>query len=302
MFISISGLAIWTFALDASTAARGRPTMTLSKLLPLCLALALAACGPAKEAGGPSDVVEALYAPYLASEAGSALALDVYTPALKGEIDKATTYGNLLEAPVLDYDPIVNAQDFKISKLEVSELERSEDAAKVQARFDNMGTATEVTYSLQRIGEEWRVDDIAAGEQSLRANIAATLQPVANPTLMVAPVRVIYDTYRAATRPVPPLHVWAPLTPDLRARLKTAAGRNIKLLEVDPVLDGTENALGPVSYETASSAVIVRFTNAGAPGLLVYDMVLEGATAQIADIRSPGHWDLQQKLSEAGVE
>ncbi|MDX2235753.1 MAG: DUF3828 domain-containing protein [Hyphomonadaceae bacterium] len=280
--------------------------MTFRTRLVLLAAIALAACAPAPP--GPDAAVDALYAPYL--QAGGAppplLERDIFTPELKAEIDRATTYANLLDTPVIDYDPVVGAQDWEIKAVSVAEIERAEDAARVVARFDNMGAPQEVAYAMRLVDGVWRVDDIGAGEDSLRGVIAAGLKPAGDPAAMEAPVRAIYDRYAAATRPVEPLHRWGALTEDLRRRLSTAAAMGARadaqVLDFDPVLDGKTLELGPVAYEAAAAGVIARFDNAGEPRIVVYDLVEENGGWLIADIRSPGHWALGQKLTEAGIE
>lgn len=270
------------------------------------LALALCACAPAKD--GPAVVVEALYTPYLVEDGPTppVMDLDVFTPELKAEIDRATTYGNMLETPIIDFDPVVAAQDWEIKSVAVTEVERDEDSAKVLAAFDNMGTPTEVPYSMRLVDGVWRIDDIGAGDNGLRAIIAAALRPAGDPAAMETPVRAIYEVYRAATKPVDPLHRWAPLADDLRERMETASAMGARsdtaTLDFDPVVDGKGLGVGSVQYEPASSGVIVRFDKDGEPKLLVYDMVDQGGVWRIANIRAPGQWSLEQKLAEAGIQ
>lgn len=262
----------------------------------------LAACNPAPKAPGPEDTVRALYAPY-AVEGGqppNVAAAPGLSPDLKAAIDRGIAYGNLLETPVIDYDPVVNAQDWKIGDVAIEVTDMSADAARIVAKFDNMGTPTEVPYDLRLIDGAWLVNNIGEGSTSLRTRIAEGVRPAGAPSEMEAPVRAVYDTYAAAVaKPVPPLHRWAPLTADLRRRLQ-APGAGAAF-DFDPVIDGEERELGTVAYEAAGSAVIARFSNAGEPKILVYDLVQENGAWRIADIRSPGQWSLTQKLAEAGV-
>lgn len=266
----------------------------------------LAACAPAQE--GPDAAVQALYAPYIdgASPPPALLERDVFTPELKAEINRAATYSNLLDMPVIDYDPVVGAQDWEIKAVTIAEVERTEDTARMVARFDNMGAPQEVAYAMRLVDGAWRVDDIGAGDDSLRAIIAASLKPAGAPSAMETPVRALYERYAAATTPVEPLHRWAALTDDLRRRMQTASAMSKRadgaVLDFDPVLDATTNELGAVAYEAAASGVIVRFDNGGEPKILVHDLVEENGVWKIADIRAPGQWALGQKLAEAGIE
>ena len=285
--------------------------------LALAAALALAACGP--KVDGPDAVVKALYAPYIQGPASAIApfgARDVFTPELNAEIARGETYGNLLDEPVIDYDPILGGQDGAVKDLTVATQKSDRDTASVTVSFDNMGTARHLTYALSLIGGAWRIDDIFEGEEGLRAIIAAAIAPAGDAAAMEAPVRAIYARYASDTR-VEPLHRWAALTDDLRRRMAIAANvhRQTQLpmnptmdpamntvLEFDPVIDARRADLGPVSYEAASSAIIARFDNAGEPKIVVYDLTEDNGAWKVADIRAPGHWVLTQRLREAGVQ
>ncbi len=281
--------------------------MTMRMWLAVAAAAMATACGP--KVDGPDVVVKALYQPYLQGAAAPPPPfdmLDVYTPELKAELDRAATYGNLLDMPVIDADPVVMAQDWEIGAVTVAPVAPvSGDTAQVAARFDNMGHATVVTWDMRQVDGHWRVDNIGTGDDSLRGIIAAALKPVGDPSAMEAPVRAIYAKYAGATTPVEPLHRWAPLTDDLRKKLEAASAAStrgdVAALDFDPVVDDKHHDLGPVAYEAASSAVITRFDNGGDPKIIVYDLIEENGAWKIADIRSPGHWTLTQRLSEAGA-
>ncbi len=271
------------------------------------MAMALAACGP--KADGPDVTVRALYEPYLkgpGAETPPFDTLDVYTPELKAEIDKAATYASLLDQPVIDADPVIMAQDWEIKAVTVAPVAPvSGDTAQVAARFDNMGHPTEILYDMRLVDGVWRVDNIALGADSLRSIIANALKPIGDPAAMEAPVRAVYTRY-ATDNDVEALHLWAPLTADLQRQMAMAAamgrGGEAALLDFDPVVDSKSHDLGPVQYESASAGVITRFDNAREPKIVVYDVAQDGGVWKIANIRSPGHWDLQLKLSEAGIK
>lgn len=259
----------------------------------LAASLALTGCGP-QPGIGAAAMVEALYAPYLAGRDApppeiSSLPL---TADLKAQIDKAITYGNLLDTPVLDSDPIVGAQDWEIAGLKVETKGAvGEDGVDVVARFSNMGAPREMTFLMRLVDGEWRIDDIADAESTLRRRIDAALQPVGEPGAMQAPVRALYERYAASQR-IDPLARWATLTPDLSAALTARANT----LDFDPVVDAQDWQLGPVSYEAAASGVIARFENLGEPKIVVYDLAEDAGAWRIANIRSPGRWDLMERL------
>lgn len=264
-------------------------------------ALALAACGKADP--GPASVVEPLYAPYLAGAGGAPPpdlgAQPVLTPELKSVLDRASTYSNLLNEPVIDYDPLTGAQDWDIKSVVVTPKGAVKgDMALVTAAFDNLGAARRITFHMRRDPEGWRIDDIGDGQDSLRTIIETALQPAGDPAAMEAPVRAIYAQYALAGKRSPPLARWAGLSDALKRRMDAGADK----LDFDPVVDGAAFDLGNVAYETVSSGVIARFDAGGSPKIVVYDMAAANGAWKIADIRSPGHWDLDVALREAGVE
>src|SRR6516164_4934270 len=96
-------------------------------LLPVLLITACASSLPPGEKTPslppPEKTIESLYAPYVshAAEHGDFgwEKANVYSKRFKGVIDRGFDYSALLDEPVIDYDPIVNAQDYSISKLHI---------------------------------------------------------------------------------------------------------------------------------------------------------------------------------------
>lgn len=264
----------------------------------------MAACG-ARESE-PVSFVRALYAPYIANDnAKIGLEHAGLTADLKAMVDKADAYGRLLDEPIIDYDPIANGQDWEIKSVAVAAPTPPKDgAATVVATFNNGADPQTVTYALREEDGDWKIDDITSGGQSFRAGIESNLRPAGDPTAMEAPVRALYVRYAAETRPEP-LHRWAALSAALKPAMEAAAAMGKRsdnpVLDFDPVLGGSENRIGIVSYEAASSAVIARFQNGDTAKIIVFDLTQENGAWKIANIRSPGEWDLLQKLNAAGV-
>lgn len=70
------------------------------------------------------------------------------------------------EAPMLDGDPFVDAQDWDIARLAISV---TADGPKATGRvsFENQGKPTEITLDLVRTGMGWRIADIRAPSGTL---------------------------------------------------------------------------------------------------------------------------------------
>ena len=60
----------------------------------------------------------------------------------------------------LDWDFIVNGQDWELGPVKVGPLQASGDKATVTVDFSNMKTPNTVVYYLVRIGGTWKIDDI----------------------------------------------------------------------------------------------------------------------------------------------
>ncbi len=278
--------------------------------LALAASLALAACDQV-DPNGPVPAVEKLYEPYLKG-GNTAAALDnaPMTAELHAIVDKAGVYGNLLNEPVLDFDPIVFAQDMKITNVRVTQAGPTKDSGTVaKASFDNFGKATTLTYDMKRQGGAWLIDNIKGPDGDLRGIIAAGLKPAGDPEAMIAPVKEIYERYgpkSSPTNPVAPFVGWAKLAPDfqtlMQARADAIKATDSDPLGFDPVVDGTAWDISNLTFEAASSAVIVRFKNGPADKIIVYDISQQDGAWAIDDIRSPGVWDVRFKLDEAGIK
>ncbi len=129
----------------------------------------------AAQAPNPKTFVESIYQRYLGKNTPSLdlstrEALDLYfTPSLADLIDKdAKEAEKLQEAPLLNGDPFVDAQDWEITDVTVTVQESSADRATATASFNNSGKAVNVRLALMLTPKGWRVDDIFWTEGNLR--------------------------------------------------------------------------------------------------------------------------------------
>lgn len=266
--------------------------------------LILSRCAPSKLP--PEKTIESLYAPYLAPGGNSVPSnwekAPVYSKSLRAAMDRGFDYSLLLNEPVIDYDPIVNAQDYSISNLKIDvDPPANSDTAHVVARFDNQGQKTTVEYDMIVEDGAWKIDAIRSGTGDFRQLIDEALKPIGDPPAMTAPVEVIYKRYGASEK-VEPLHLWAPLAQDFRDSLEEAHRKSI-VLGFDPVSGGSPGIPSNVKLEATSGSVIARFKVDGRDRVAVYDLVKIGDKWVIDDIHAPGDsgWDLRQKLSDAGI-
>jgi hypothetical protein len=283
--------------------------MTRKKIACVWIGLSLLGCAkpvpPAEKT--PDKTIEALYAPYLshAAEHGESTweKAPVYSKKFKAAIDRGFKYSELLNEPVIDYDPIASAQDYSISNLRI-EVDRPADSGKahVLAHFDNAGRKTTVGYDMVLEDGSWKIDGIRSGDQDLRKSVDEALKPIGDPQAMKAPVERIYARYAEAASPAP-LYRWAPLTSDLRDKLAKAEEKSVALT-FDPVSGGPAGSPSDVKLEAASGGIIARFKVNGQDRVAVYDVVESQGMWVVDDIHAPGNpaWDLVQKLEDSGIK
>ena len=79
---------------------------------------------------------------------------------------------NITETPEgevgnLDFDPLYNAQDTKITNFQVSTTVVKGDESTVTVNFRNFGQRTRVKFKLHRYKEEWRISNVIYDESDL---------------------------------------------------------------------------------------------------------------------------------------
>lgn len=123
----------------------------------------------------PSAVIAPLYQPYIAR--GVMLGLQDQAPwseemraALVAMMERSQAAGE----PILDFDPIIGAQDYEIGGLSVSSEALVQGShAVVRARFTNLGQNVEVLYDMVWRDNSWRVDNIRGEGWDLRQIVTA---------------------------------------------------------------------------------------------------------------------------------
>ncbi len=107
-------------------------------------------------------MIAPLYQPYIAH--GVMVGLQDQAPwsaemraALVAMMERSQAAGE----PILDFDPIIGAQDYEISGLSVTNDALAQNShAVVRARFTNLGQNVEVLYDMVWRDNSWRVDNI----------------------------------------------------------------------------------------------------------------------------------------------
>lgn len=148
-------------------------------------AAALAACTPPQEGKGeaparavtdPSAVISPLYARYMTlnAEFPSFQEQAPWSNSLWAVLSAMTQRSEQINEPILDFDPIIGAQDYQLSELNVANEAITEGShAVVRAMFKNAGTQTEIIYDLIWEDDRWKVDNIRGEGWDLRQIAAA---------------------------------------------------------------------------------------------------------------------------------
>jgi Protein of unknown function (DUF3828) len=142
----------------------------------LILALGVLACAAPKPGADPVAAVAPLYDRYVANQNPPGL-LDLapWTHELRGLLARAMDLSKQQDEPnaVVDFDPIVDGQDWQISDVQVSISKPPADGrAEVVAHFKNFGQPVQVTYELRQEDGGWRIDNIRGEHWTLRQMLA----------------------------------------------------------------------------------------------------------------------------------
>ena len=140
----------------------------------------LAACSPQNEkkadapaapAPDPAAVIRPLYDGYLTEGAQFPAFRDQapWSADLWAQLEAMVARSEALNEPILDFDPLIDAQDYQLTNLNVVTEALAENShATVRASFANAGRPTEVVYDMVWENGGWRVDNIRASNWDLR--------------------------------------------------------------------------------------------------------------------------------------
>jgi hypothetical protein len=132
--------------------------------------------GDAAGAGGramtdPAMVVRQLYDPYLTPNATFPALRDQapWSAGLWAQLEAMVARSQARNEPILDFDPVIGAQDHQLGNLNVTTEAISENShAVVRASFTNLGRGEEIVYDLIWEGDRWKVDNIRGRDWDLR--------------------------------------------------------------------------------------------------------------------------------------
>jgi hypothetical protein len=133
-------------------------------LIVLVLAFGLGAAPPlAQVDGDPVTLIQALYKTYTAigpGEDGSPSLDGIYSKRLQALVDKDAKETPEGEVGRIDWDVIVDGQDWQLTGLDITPVSKQEARAEVRAKFKNFDEKRDILYTLVLEDGHWRIDDI----------------------------------------------------------------------------------------------------------------------------------------------
>jgi hypothetical protein len=124
---------------------------------------ALTAAFPAFAYDTPKTLIEAVYAPYLKDEIPTEEDdIAQRSKALQGLFD--ADYANTPDGEMgaIDFDPVVDGQDFKITELKIAEPALDGDKGTVDVTFKNFDADQHLQFVLLKEDDGWHYDDIVS--------------------------------------------------------------------------------------------------------------------------------------------
>lgn len=130
-----------------------------------------AADGAGRAMTDPAMVIRQLYEPYLTPGATFPDFQNQapWSASLWTTLEAMMARSQAINEPILDFDPLIAAQDYQLSDLNVATESMVEAShAVVRASFNNATTPTEVVYDMTWEDDRWKVDNIRGADWDLR--------------------------------------------------------------------------------------------------------------------------------------
>ena len=134
----------------------------------IALALLVAGAFPAFAYDSPADLLKALYTPYSKGESFDWNTWDeaqFRSKHLNELFDKDSKEANG-EVGRLDFDPYIDGQAYQITG----------DTATVEVTFKNFDTAEDLTFTLVKEADGWKVDDVVSHNKDFPYSLKAIME------------------------------------------------------------------------------------------------------------------------------
>ena len=114
----------------------------------------------------PAELLKALYTPYTTdnfdwdkwdeSKLRSKALNDLFAADLKeanGDVGR------------LDFDPYIDGQDYQVTDLKIGDATVTGDTAKAEVTFKNFDSAEDLTFTLVKEADGWKIDDVSSSNK-----------------------------------------------------------------------------------------------------------------------------------------
>lgn len=148
-----------------------RRTMLLAAAASIAAACSRQAAQPAPSGPDPAEAIISIYAPYMAPNAPfpDFEHQAPWSQDLWAQMQAMMARSREIDEPILNFDPVINAQDGGVSALAVTtDAVAYGSHAVVRARFVNLGRQEEILFDLIWENDAWRVNNIRHAEWDLR--------------------------------------------------------------------------------------------------------------------------------------
>lgn len=272
------------------------------RLLLAVLGLLVLSAGPASAYDSPQSLVEALYAPYLAGQIPQDEAV-LRSVALQGLYDADAARTPEGEIGALDFDPLVDGQDFQLGDFVVTAAEAADLQATVEVSFTNLGVEKLLRLSLVREPDGWKLDDVQSLTPGRDYLLTALLWPrkIFEEAVFADPGSVVETLYSPYLQPYEEFDWQGWDESQLRSaglnalyekdRIESAG--NIGRLDFDPYVNGqdylvTDVIIGEPAVTGDTASVTVSLRNFDQPLDVVFYLVREDGRWKIDDMENSG--------------
>jgi len=76
----------------------------------------------------------------------------------------------------LDFDPYIDGQDYVITDLKFADAQITGDTATVEVTFKNMDSAEDLTFTLVKEADGWKIDDVVSHNKDYPYSLKAIME------------------------------------------------------------------------------------------------------------------------------
>ena len=76
----------------------------------------------------------------------------------------------------IDFDPYIDGQDYQITALKIGEPAIDRDTATVEVTFNNFDTPDDLTFTLVKEADGWKIDDVVSVDKNFPYSLKAIME------------------------------------------------------------------------------------------------------------------------------